>query len=77
MKSIYQLDEKLRSLQPGSISLDVIRSPCSQYQDIYFQKTLFSLRELLVAFMTSDDVSVKKGKYKGIEDALKWFLEED
>ena len=55
----------------------MLRSPGSQYQNAYFEKTLFSIRELLVEFMTSDDPSIMKGKLKGIEDALKWFLEED
>ena len=66
MKSIYQLDEKLRSLQPGPIGDLVSRSPGTQYQNAYFEKTLFSIRELLVEFMTSDDPSVMKGKLNGI-----------
>ncbi len=75
MRTVDEIDEKLRSFNPGPISLDVYRSLGEQYEHIYFISTLKSIREILVEYMAYNEDSIINHKIEGMKNALRWLLD--
>lgn len=76
MRTVDEIDEKLRSFRSGPISLDVYRSLGQQYEELYFISTLNAIRGLLVEYMAYNEEGIINHKIEGMNNALRWLLKQ-